>query len=77
MGLISGLLGAPLAPLRGVLWTTEHIAQAARRQQRNELHAQLKDYEQRLQRGEITEAEFDRVEDELLDQLDELGPPES
>lgn len=74
MGLLTGLLTAPLAPVRGVLWVAERVLDQANDQYYDPapVWAALAELEGRLQRGEIDEAAFDRAEDELLDRLDEI-----
>ncbi|WP_299531605.1 gas vesicle protein GvpG [uncultured Streptomyces sp.] len=71
MGLITGLLTLPLAPVRGVVWVAEKIEDAADR----ELHdpsvvrAQLAALNQDLEDGLIDIEEFERQEETLLDRL--------
>ncbi|MGW2256133.1 gas vesicle protein GvpG [Kitasatospora sp. NPDC001660] len=74
MGLITGLLTLPLAPVRGVIWVAEQVANTAERQFYDPAPVEdaLKALEQELLAGRITEEEFDRRESELLDQLDEI-----
>jgi hypothetical protein len=72
MGLITGLLTLPLAPVRGVAWIGEQVAEQA---------AQELDADARIRRelgrleiehelGNLTTAEFEAREDELLDELE-------
>jgi hypothetical protein len=71
MGLVSGLLTLPLAPVRGVALIAEVLAEEAER----ELAAQqspergLADLEAARASGEISEEEFQRAEADLLDRL--------
>jgi hypothetical protein len=71
MGLITGLLTLPLAPVRGVAWVAEQVAEEADRQLydeghiRNELLALELDYED----GMLDEEERQRLEEGLLDRL--------
>ena len=71
MGLVSGLLTLPLAPVRGVVLIAEVLAQEAER----ELAAQqspdraLADLEAARASGEISDAEFEAAEAEALDRL--------
>jgi hypothetical protein len=71
MGLFSGLLTLPLAPVRGVVLIAEVLAEEAER----ELAAQrspergLADLEAARASGEISEEEFQRAEADLLDRL--------
>ncbi|GAB3213783.1 gas vesicle protein GvpG [Marinactinospora thermotolerans] len=73
MGLFSALLGAPLAPARFVGWTARQVLDAAERQyyDPDAIRAELAELSERLDAGELTEDEFDRMEDELLDRLEE------
>lgn len=74
MGLLSGLLGLPLAPLRGVGWVLEQVVQEAERQYADPapIHRELAELETDLLAGRITEEEFSLREDELLDRLEEI-----
>jgi predicted nucleic acid-binding protein len=71
MGLITGLLTLPLAPVRGVAWVAEVLADEADR----ELAASesperaLADLEAARATGEITEEEFAEREADLVDAL--------
>lgn len=72
MGLISEVLLLPFAPVRGTGWV---IGQAVREAERiyydpATIQAELARLEELLESGEITEEEFDRLEDELLDRLE-------
>ncbi|MGA8115626.1 MAG: gas vesicle protein GvpG [Actinocatenispora sp.] len=72
MGLFSGLLGLPLAPVRGVAWVAEQVRDAAEREfdEPSRVRAELRDLVERFEQGELTEEEFDVAEDALLDRLD-------
>jgi len=72
MGLVSGLVLLPLAPLRGTIWVAERLAEYAEEQLDDERAARrlLIDAEAALERGDLSEAEFDRIEDELLDRIE-------
>ncbi|MFI8966519.1 gas vesicle protein GvpG [Streptomyces sp. NPDC053493] len=74
MGLITGLVTFPLAPLRGTLWVVDQVLTAAEREYYDPepVVQELKDLERRLGSGEIDEDEYDRREDELLDRLEEI-----
>ena len=78
MGLLSGLVLLPLAPLRGTIWVAERLAEYAEDQLDDEAAVRrlLLEAEAALEAGELTEAEFDRIEDELLDRLDAVRPPD-
>jgi len=78
MGLLSGLLTLPLAPVRGVMLIAEVLEEEAER----ELAAQhsperaLADLEAARAAGEISEEAFQQAETELLDQLIAARAPE-
>lgn len=71
MGLITGLLTWPLAPVRGVAWIAEQVKQEAERQWMDPAPLQdaLDDVQARREAGLIDEAEADRLEDELIERL--------
>jgi uncharacterized membrane protein len=72
MGLIGEVLMLPFAPVRGSLWAMKQVVNEAERQFYDPaaIRAELGALEERLEAGEIDEAEFDRQEDELLDRLE-------
>ncbi|MEU0598643.1 gas vesicle protein GvpG [Streptomyces sp. NPDC006393] len=72
MGLISEVLLLPLAPARGAGWAIKQVLREAERVYYDPatVRAELARLEERLEAGEITEEEFDRQEDELLDRLE-------
>ena len=74
MGLLTGLLLLPLAPVRGTIWIAEKLAAYAESELNDEraIRRLLLEAEAALEAGELTEAEFDQVEDQLLDRLDAL-----
>ena len=71
MGLITGLLTLPLAPVRGVAWVAEQVAEEAAREldQETRLRRELGSLELEHELGELTDEEFEQREDELLEQL--------
>ena len=71
MGLITGLLTLPLAPVRGTVWVAEQLRAEAERRMDDPayIEQQLADAEASYERGEITEEEFELLEDELLRRL--------
>jgi hypothetical protein len=77
MGLITGLLTLPLAPVRGVAWIAEQVRQEAERQWNDPAALQdaLADVEARREAGVIDDAEADRLEDELIERLLESELP--
>ncbi len=74
MGLITQLLTFPLAPARGVGWVMDQVVLAAEREYYDPAPVQreLRELEQALLDGSIDEEEFDRREDELLDEMEWL-----
>ena len=77
MGLLSGLVTLPLAPVRGVSWTLSQVVAEAQREQRDAIRRQLAELDEALRAGEISETEFDQREDELLDLLAGLEEQEA
>jgi len=73
VGLITGLLTLPLAPVRGVMWVGEQIAEEAEREldEQRSVRRALAQLEADLEMGRIGEDEFERREDELLERLEE------
>ncbi|WP_017567116.1 gas vesicle protein GvpG [Nocardiopsis deserti] len=73
MGLLSMILTAPAAPVRFVDWTARQVLDAAEREMYDpsRIRQQLAELSERFDAGELSESEFDRMEDELLDQLEE------
>ena len=71
MGLITGLLTWPLAPVRGVAWIAEQVRQEAERQWTDPAAVQeaLADVQARREAGLIDDAEADRLEEELIERL--------
>ncbi|MEH0574423.1 MULTISPECIES: gas vesicle protein GvpG [Streptomyces] len=72
MGLISEVLLLPFAPVRGSGWVIRQVLQEAERIYYDPatVRTELARLEERLEAGEITEEEFSRQEDELLDRLE-------
>jgi hypothetical protein len=72
MGLITQLLTLPLAPVRGAVWVLDQLVLTAEQQHCDPepVRRQLAELEQELLDGRITEEEFDRREDDLLDELE-------
>jgi hypothetical protein len=68
LGLITGLLTLPLAPVRGVAWIAEVVAEQAEQEYeaRHGLRARLTELEQAHDRGEIDDEELARLEALLL-----------
>jgi hypothetical protein len=74
MGILTGLLTLPLAPVRGTIWVAERIAEEAERQLDEEpaVRRALDELQTAYELGEIDEASFERREDELLRRLIEI-----
>ena len=72
MGLFTGLLLLPLAPLRGTIWIADQLAAYAERELNDEttIRRLLVEAEIALENGELTEADYERVEEELLERLE-------
>ena len=71
MGLITGLLTLPLAPVRGTVWLAERIQEQAEAELYDEdvIRAQLMDIDAAREAGEIEEEEATQAEDQLLERL--------
>jgi hypothetical protein len=71
MGLITGLLTLPLAPVRGVAWISEQVALEAERELNDEtrVRRELAQLEMQLDLGQIDEQQFEEREDALLERL--------
>lgn len=74
MGLISGLLTLPLAPVRGVAWIGEQIAEEADREldQDGRIRRELGRLTFEHEQGNLSADEFERREDALLEELELL-----
>lgn len=71
MGFLTGLLTLPLAPVRGVAWVVEQVAEEAERQLYDErsIRRDLLALELAAEEGEISEVERASREEELLERL--------
>jgi Gas vesicle protein G len=71
MGLFTGLLMLPLAPLRGTVWIAERLLEEAERELSDPavVEQRLTEAEAAYERGELSEEEFELIEDELLRRL--------
>jgi hypothetical protein len=72
MGLFTGLLLLPLAPIRSTIWIAERLSAYAESELDDErtIRRLLIEAEAALESGELSEEDYDRVEDELLDRLE-------
>jgi hypothetical protein len=73
MGLLTGLLTLPLAPVRGTVWIAEQLAAEAERELRDEksVRRRLAEAERQFELGVLTIEEYEALEDELLEGLEE------
>jgi hypothetical protein len=71
VGLISGLLTLPLAPVRGVAWVAEQVAEEADRELYDEgrIRRELADIDMRREDGSISPEEADHLENGLMERL--------
>lgn len=71
MGLVTGLLGLPLAPVRGVIWLAEQVLEQAEEQFYDpvRIRAQLEQVDEARRSGELSEEECVEIENELLQRL--------
>jgi hypothetical protein len=72
MGFLTGILLLPLAPLRGTIWLAERLTEVAERETDGEatFRRLLVEAEIAFESGELSEAEYEQVEDELLERLE-------
>jgi hypothetical protein len=77
VGLFTGLLLLPLAPLRGTIWIAERLMEYAEEELGDEAMARrlLAEAELAFEAGDLSEAEYEAVEDELLERLELLREP--
>jgi hypothetical protein len=78
MGLLTGLLTLPLAPVRGTVWIAERLVEQAERELGDEatIRRRLTELQVRHELGEITDEELAEGEDVLLARLAEVRRPE-
>lgn len=71
MGLITGILTLPLAPVRGAAWVAEKVAEQAELElyDENRILRELSELEAAHDRGEVSEERFDAAVEQLLDRL--------
>jgi hypothetical protein len=71
MGLVTGLLTLPLAPVRGLGWVLNEVAGEAEAQlyDPRRIRAELAEAAAALESGEIDEETYGEMEDELLARL--------
>jgi hypothetical protein len=73
MGLISGLLTLPLAPVRGTVWVAEKLAAEAERELREARspRRRLIEAERQLELGLLSVEQYEVIEEEALDALEQ------
>jgi hypothetical protein len=71
MGFFTGLLTAPLAPVRGVVWIASTLMEEAQRQWTDPavVRGELDAVHQRWESGEISADDRDQLEDQLVQRL--------
>lgn len=71
MGLITGLLTLPLAPVRGTVWLAERIQEQAELELDDEgaIRVGLLELEEMRESGDYDEAEIEAAETELIERL--------
>ncbi|MFG2447097.1 gas vesicle protein GvpG [Nocardia fluminea] len=71
MGLITSLLGLPLAPVRGVIWLSEVIQDQVEGQLRDPaaLSGELEDIDRAAEEGRLTEEDRTRAQQAVLDRV--------
>jgi hypothetical protein len=72
MGLIMGILTLPVAPVRGVAWVAEKVAEQAEMELYDEgrIIQELAELERAFEQGELDQARFDEGVDVLLARLE-------
>jgi predicted phosphoribosyltransferase len=72
MGFLTGLLLLPLAPLRGTIWIAERLAEQAELELDDEVAVRrlLVEAEIAFESGALSPAEYEQIEDELLERLE-------
>jgi hypothetical protein len=71
MGLIGGLVTLPLAPARGLFWVLDQVVAEADAELNDprRIRAELAEAADALDRGELDEATYNELEEELLQRL--------
>jgi hypothetical protein len=75
VGLLTGLLLLPLAPIRATIWLAERLLDEAERELADPALVEqwLVEAEEAHERGEISQEELDAIEVELLSRLTGQG----
>jgi chorismate mutase len=71
VGLITGILTLPLAPVRGTIWVAEQIRQQAEDELYDpaRIREQIEAVDRARTAGDLTDEEATRLEDELVERL--------
>jgi chorismate mutase len=71
MGLITGLLGLPFAPIKGTIAVAEQIRRQAEEEFYDpvKIRRQLEEVEKMRESGELTDEDATALEDELVERL--------
>jgi type II secretory pathway predicted ATPase ExeA len=79
MGLLTGLLTLPLAPIRGTVWIAEQLVEQAAQEldEGRVIRRQLAEAELAYERGELSVEELEELEDDLLERLRLAGELEA
>jgi gas vesicle protein GvpG len=77
MGLFTGLLTLPLAPVRGTMWVAEKLYEAAEQEANPDVQfrARLETLQIAYELGELTDEDYEQAEQELVEQFEGLRPP--
>ncbi|HEY3479362.1 MAG TPA: c-type cytochrome biogenesis protein CcmI [Streptomyces sp.] len=77
MGLFTGLVTLPLAPVRGVVWIAEQLRDEALRQTEDPavIRRRLAEVDRARESGELSAEEAAQQEEELVRRLLASGPP--
>jgi cytochrome c-type biogenesis protein CcmI len=77
VGLVTGLLTLPLAPVRGVVWVAEQIHQEAlhRTEDPAAIRRQLAEVDRARDAGELSAEDAAQQEEDLVRRLLATGPP--
>jgi predicted transcriptional regulator len=73
VGLLTGILTLPLAPVRGTVWIAEKLVEEAERELGSDstsIRRRLAEAEMAFERGQLSEEEYEAVEEVLLDRLE-------
>jgi hypothetical protein len=71
MGLITGLLTFPLAPVRGTVWVADKVLQEAENQyyDPDSIRRQMEEIDELREAGEISDEDAEVIEDDLVARL--------